>query len=111
MKNNPLQVLLIEDSAGDARLLREMFSKERAGSFELTHLVRLGEAEIHLAKTRADIILLIVAATDQIGAAALAQTVREQLDLSDQIQHAGLTHSTSYRLLKADAIQQTRVNR
>jgi hypothetical protein len=50
-------------------------------------------------------LFFIVAATDQIGAAALAQKVREQLDLSDQIQHAGLTHSTSYRFLKADAIQ------
>jgi hypothetical protein len=28
MKDNPLQVLPVEDSAGDARLLREMFSKE-----------------------------------------------------------------------------------
>jgi hypothetical protein len=27
------------------------------------------------------------------------------LDLNDQIQHAGLTHSTSYRFLKAGAIQ------
>jgi Histidine kinase-, DNA gyrase B-, and HSP90-like ATPase len=50
-------------------------------------------------------LFFIVAATDQIGAAALAQKVREQLDLSDPIQHAGLTHSTSYRFLKADAIQ------
>ena len=52
-------------------------------------------------------LFFIVAATDQIGAAALAQKVREQLDLSDQIQHAGLTHSTSYRFLKADAIQRS----
>ena len=32
-------VLLVEDNAGDARLLREMFNKERPGSFQLTHLV------------------------------------------------------------------------
>jgi hypothetical protein len=52
-------------------------------------------------------LFFIVAATDQIGAAAVAQRVREQLDLSDQIQHAGLIHSTSYRFLKGanDAIQ------
>jgi hypothetical protein len=49
-------------------------------------------------------LFFIVAAADQIGAAALAQKVREQLDLSDQIQHAGLTDSTSYRFLKAGAI-------
>jgi signal transduction histidine kinase len=67
MKDNPLQVLLVEDSAGDARLLREMFSKERAGSFELTHLLRLGDAEIHLAKARADIILLDMGLPDGHG--------------------------------------------
>jgi signal transduction histidine kinase len=74
MKNNPLQVLLIEDSAGDARLLREMFSRERAGSFELTHLVRLGEAEIHLAKARADIILLDMGLPDGHGIETLRRT-------------------------------------
>jgi signal transduction histidine kinase len=71
MKDNPLQVLLVEDSAGDARLLREMFSKERAGSFELTHLVRLGDAETHLAKARADIILLDMGLPDGHGIATL----------------------------------------
>jgi signal transduction histidine kinase len=74
MKNNPLQVLLIEDSAGDARLLREMFSKEKAGSFELTHLVRLCEAEIHLSKTRADIILLDMGLPDGHGIETLRRT-------------------------------------
>jgi signal transduction histidine kinase len=67
MKDNPLQVLLVEDSAGDARLLREMFSKEKVGSFELTHLVRLGDAEVHLAKARADIILLDMGLPDGHG--------------------------------------------
>jgi PAS domain S-box-containing protein len=74
MKNNPLQVLLIEDSTGDARLLREMFCKEKAGSFELTHLVRLGEAEIHLAKARADIILLDMGLPDGHGIETLRRT-------------------------------------
>jgi hypothetical protein len=50
MKEKPLQVLLVEDNAGDVRLLREMFSKERADSFELTHLLRMSDAEAHLAK-------------------------------------------------------------
>jgi CheY-like chemotaxis protein len=39
MKQSALQVLLVEDNAGDARLLQEMFSKEKAGSFELTHFL------------------------------------------------------------------------
>jgi CheY-like chemotaxis protein len=36
MNEKPLQVLVVEDNAGDARLIREMFSKERRDSFEVT---------------------------------------------------------------------------
>src|SRR5580658_3051240 len=67
MKEKPLQVLLVEDNAGDARLLREMFSKERPDSFELTHLLRLSEAEIHLAKGGVDIMLLDMGLPDGHG--------------------------------------------
>jgi hypothetical protein len=41
MKTRALKVLLVEDNAGDARLLREMFTAERPGGIELTHLTRL----------------------------------------------------------------------
>jgi signal transduction histidine kinase len=67
MKLEALQVLLIEDSAGDARLLRDMFRREKAGSFELTHLGRMSEAEVHLANHRADIILLDMGLPDGHG--------------------------------------------
>jgi signal transduction histidine kinase len=67
MKEKALQVLVVEDNAGDVRLLREMFSGERAGSFELTHLLRMSEAEIHLAKGGVDIILLDMGLPDGHG--------------------------------------------
>jgi signal transduction histidine kinase len=67
MKEKALQVLLVEDNAGDARLLREMFSKEKAGSFELTHLLRMSEAVDHLAKGGVDIILLDMGLPDGHG--------------------------------------------
>src|ERR1700674_5116171 len=67
MKEKALQVLLVEDNAGDARLLREMFSKERPDSFELTHLLRMSEAEIHLAKGEVDIVLLDMGLPDGHG--------------------------------------------
>src|ERR1700689_2695376 len=67
MKGKPLQVLLIEDNAGDARLIREMFINERLGSFELTHLLRMSEAEIHLAKGAVDIVLLDMGLPDGHG--------------------------------------------
>jgi signal transduction histidine kinase len=67
MKAETLQVLLVEDNAGDARLLREMFSKEKADSFELTHLLRMSDAETHLAKGGVDIVLLDMGLPDAHG--------------------------------------------
>jgi signal transduction histidine kinase len=67
MTKKPLQVLLVEDNAADARLLREMFSKERADSFELTHLSRMRDAEVHLAKGGVDIVLLDMGLPDGHG--------------------------------------------
>jgi signal transduction histidine kinase len=67
MKEKAVQVLLVEDNAGDARLIREMFSNEGPGSFELTHFLRLREAEIHLAKCGVDIVLLDMGLPDGHG--------------------------------------------
>jgi two-component sensor histidine kinase len=65
--SNPLRILLVEDNPGDVRLLREMFSTERPGSYELTHLPRLGLALNHLAKGGVDIILLDLGLPDGDG--------------------------------------------
>jgi len=62
-----LEVLVVEDNAGDARLLREMFSKEKPGSFHLTHLLRMSDALVHLAKGGVDIMLLDMGLPDGHG--------------------------------------------
>ena len=67
VEKKALRVLLVEDNAGDARLLREMFSKERAGSFELTHKTRMSEAEIYLARGGVDVVLLDMGLPDGQG--------------------------------------------
>jgi signal transduction histidine kinase len=67
MKEKALQILVVEDNQGDVRLLREMLSGETAGDFELTHSLRLDEAEIHLAKGGVDIILLDMGLPDGHG--------------------------------------------
>jgi signal transduction histidine kinase len=67
MKKKVLQVLLVEDNASDARLLREMLSKEKLGSFELTHLTRMHEAEIRLSEGGIDIVLLDMGLPDGHG--------------------------------------------
>jgi signal transduction histidine kinase len=75
MKENPLRVLLVEDSAGDARLLREMFRAEGPGSFVLTHVDRMSDALGHLAKGALDIVLLDMGLPDGHG----LDTVRRAL--------------------------------
>jgi signal transduction histidine kinase len=67
MKEKSLQVLLVEDNAGDARLLREMLREEKPDSFKLTHLFRMHEAEIQLAKGGVDIVLLDMGLPDTHG--------------------------------------------
>jgi signal transduction histidine kinase len=73
MKEKALQVLLVEDNAGDARLLREMFSTEKPGSFELTHLSRMSEAMTHLRRGGVDVLLLDMGLPDAHG----LETVRQ----------------------------------
>jgi signal transduction histidine kinase len=65
--NAALQVLLVEDNSGDARLLREMFSNENTDSFELTHVLRLSEALALLTKGGIDIVLLDMGLPDGHG--------------------------------------------
>jgi signal transduction histidine kinase len=65
--NKVLQVLLVEDNSSDARLLRQMFSKEKQGSFELTHVTHMREAEICLSKGGVDVVLLDMGLPDGHG--------------------------------------------
>jgi DNA-binding response OmpR family regulator len=64
MTLRPIQaVLLVEDNAGDARLLREMFNEPGARAIKLHHGSTMAEAERHLAEHTVDIILLDLAPT------------------------------------------------
>ena len=87
MKEKALQILLVEDNAGDARLLQEMFRTEKADSFELTHYLRMGEAMIHLAKGGVDIILLDLGLPDAHG----LDTVRRAHEVAPNVPMIVLT--------------------
>jgi diguanylate cyclase (GGDEF)-like protein/PAS domain S-box-containing protein len=60
-------LLLIEDNAGDARLLREMLNEQDSHDTELTHVERMSEAEKHLATHAPDIIVLDLGLPDAQG--------------------------------------------
>jgi len=68
------RVLLIEDSLGDARLLREMLREHRASNFELTHVTGMRDAEHHLQSRAADVILLDLGLSDAQGVEAIQRT-------------------------------------
>ena len=60
-------ILVVEDSPGDARLLREMFDQDRAKSMHMTHVCTMAEAEKHLAEHFVDIVLLDLGLPDAEG--------------------------------------------
>ena len=49
MSAQPIQVLLIEDNPGDARLLQEMLKESSSVKLELTHRGCMKDALTHLA--------------------------------------------------------------
>ena len=66
--DRPIQrLLLVEDNAGDARLLREMISEGGAHGVEWTHVETLAAAEKHLADGEVDLILLDLSLPDAQG--------------------------------------------
>ena len=67
-------LLLVEDNAGDAHLLREMLNEPDSHDTTLTHVKRLSEAEQYLAGHPVDIVLLDLGLPDAQGLAALRRT-------------------------------------
>ena len=62
-----IQVLLIEDNAGDARLIRELLSEAKATTFNLEHMDRLSTGLARLAQGGVDAVLLDLSLPDSQG--------------------------------------------
>ena len=77
------RLLLIEDNAGDARLLQEMLREDTAQTIELTHVTTMLEAERKLAEHATDIILLDLGLPDAqgLGAVRWARTAAPRIPL------------------------------
>ena len=65
------RLLVVEDNAGDVRLLREMFREDTAHTTELFHVDCIADAEKHLASRSVDIILLDLGLSDAQGLEAV----------------------------------------
>jgi diguanylate cyclase (GGDEF)-like protein/PAS domain S-box-containing protein len=75
MKKKAINILLlVEDNAGDARLIREMLKDQGLNDMETTHVDYLSAAEKHLAEAAVDIILLDLGLPDAQGLEAVRRT-------------------------------------
>jgi diguanylate cyclase (GGDEF)-like protein/PAS domain S-box-containing protein len=73
-KRSIKSVLLVEDSPGDARLIREMFNEQGQRNVRLTHVECMSDAEKHLAVHAVDMILLDLGLPDTQGVEAVRRT-------------------------------------
>jgi CheY-like chemotaxis protein len=58
METKPIEVLLVEDNPGDARLVQESLADAGSERFHLTHVERLEDAVRRLEHGRYDVVLL-----------------------------------------------------
>ena len=73
MASKPIKVLLVEDSSGEARLVREMLAEADRAEYSLTHVQRLSEALERLSEETYDVTLLDLGLPDSHGLDTVAQ--------------------------------------
>lgn len=71
MVTQPMEVLLVEDSPADARLLIESLKEPDSGAFRVTRVSRLREAVEALAGARPEVVLLDLSLPDSTGLATV----------------------------------------
>src|ERR1035441_3701893 len=81
MSSPPIQVLLIEDNPGDARLLQEMLKELSSFKTELTQISNMADGLSHLARNAANVVLLDLGLPDANGLAAVRKVRRAAITL------------------------------
>ena len=81
MINLPVQVLIIEDNHGDARLLQEMLKESDSLKYQVTRCSTLADALSHLTTATVNIVLLDLGLPDATGLDA----VRRVHEIADRI--------------------------
>ncbi len=100
MRVPPRVLLVVEDNAGDARLLREMLSGE-GGKTRMVHVMRMEDAETYLKDSPVDIILLDLGLDDAKGLEAVRRA-RSAAPRTPLLVLTGLDDET----IAAEALQQ-----
>ena len=77
MDDRPIQVLLIEDNPGDARLIGEMLSEARDASFDVEYFKQLSVGLERLSSGGIDVILLDLSLPDSQGFETFSQVYAE----------------------------------
>ena len=69
-RRKPVNVLLVEDNPGDARLVTEALAEAKSADFRLTHVEHLDDGLRHLARHKFDVVLLdlLLEDTPRLGA-------------------------------------------
>ncbi len=72
-RRRPVNVLLVEDNPGDARLVTEALTEAKSADFRLTHVEHLDDGLRRLAKHKFDVILLDLLLEDKPRLGALLE--------------------------------------
>jgi signal transduction histidine kinase len=76
-----MRILLVEDNPGDARLVQEFLAEIGSPTGELTHAMRLSEAQDALARGGVDLLLLDLDLPDSTGLATLTSLAAATVDV------------------------------
>ncbi|MGD0855164.1 MAG: GGDEF domain-containing response regulator [Dehalococcoidia bacterium] len=87
MNNQPINIMLVEDNPGDARLISELLKDVRGGRYQLDHVGQLSEGTEHIKRGTVDVILLDLGLPDCSGLDSLT-TVK---GIADQVPIVVLT--------------------
>jgi diguanylate cyclase (GGDEF)-like protein len=73
MNGNPLNIMLLEDNQGDARLIQELLRDVNGGCYQLSHVQRLSEGKERLRQEKTDVVLLDLGLPDCSGLDSLTR--------------------------------------
>jgi phosphoserine phosphatase RsbU/P len=80
LNEEALDILLVEDNPGDARLLRELLKEASSLRFNLQHVDRMAAAEAAMAAGGADVVLLDLSLPDAHGMETVGRMLRAAPD-------------------------------